>query len=125
MRRATIHRAGGRLLGLSLVVWVCLAHPALARAVEEEKEALPAELALVGDAAGFVRIEVGGAWNGKESDSLKKVSRSHPVVLTHEALEMENAVGLRPEEVDRVTVIVPDLGKLNEAVFVVTTRKGF
>src|SRR4051794_16984987 len=125
MSRTTFHRSGGRLLGLALGVWVCLAHPTLARAGEKEKESLPADLALVGDAAGFVRIEVGGAWNGKEADSLTKVSRSHPVVFTHEALEMEKAVGLRPEEIDRLVAIIPDLSKTSEAVLVVTTRKGF
>jgi hypothetical protein len=88
------------------------------------KASLPADLALVREDSAFIRIEVGRYWNGSEGETLKKVSRAHPIVWTFEASDLEKTVGLAADNVERVLVLIPSFKKMN-GVLVLTARKPF
>jgi hypothetical protein len=92
---------------------------------DDAKGALPADLALVGDAGAFARFDVGAAWNGREAELLKKLTRSHPMIWLWEGHGLEKALGLKLEEIDRVVVVLPNFAVTDNALAVVTTRKPF
>jgi hypothetical protein len=98
-----------------------------APAADEAKpaKALPADLDLVPpDAVTFLSLEVGKHWKGAEAKSLEKVSQSHPIVLTWEAIDLSKQIGVPLTDLDRV-VVIPDLQGTGTFLIILTTRKAF
>lgn len=93
----------------------------LARA--EEPQTSTADFALVpGDTPLFLSLHVGKHWNGLESQSLKQVSTSHPIVPSWWLNDLKKTVGLSPAEVERVLVIHASSGR---QIVAITTGKPY
>ena len=122
-RRLTASCLHGALL--AAVAFCCMAGTRV-RAAEGEDGAqpkLPVDLALVPhDTMVLLSMNVGTHWSGPEKASLEEISHAHPIVLTHDALGLEQAFGLAPADIDRILVAVPRGG---EWVAVFTTAQPF
>jgi hypothetical protein len=89
------------------------------------KPALPPDLALVGDEALLVALQVSRHTTGPEAASLERIAQAHPVVVTSEARQFEKVFGPRLADLERVLVLVPALHATENAVVVLTTVKPF
>jgi hypothetical protein len=105
-----------------VLTFICLG--AAADEAKPAKSALPADLALVPeDAALFLRLEVGSHWNGRESATLKKITKAHPVVVTNWAQDLDKQVGLKMEDIERAVIVVPDFKTPDGFAVILTARK--
>jgi hypothetical protein len=106
-------------------VFVLLVALVSAPPVRAADEPLPPDLPLVpAGAPAFLCLRVGPYWNGREAEALKKVSQSHPVVVTSIASDLEKATGLPPAELERAVVVFQGQ-KVDDYVAILTTRRPF
>jgi hypothetical protein len=52
-----------------------------------------------------VALETGKYWNGPEAENLKKLSKSHPIVLTWWWAELEDKLGVAADKVERLAIV--------------------
>lgn len=104
-RAPQLDRAGRWRLGGALLLVVAAA--ALAWAAADEP-ALPADIALIpGDGAVVVSFRVADAWNNPLAAPLKVRFAKE---IAESTAELEKNLGAKPEQIERVTIIVPSFG---------------
>jgi hypothetical protein len=64
-------------------------------------------------------MEVNKYWNGAEAESLKMLSKGHPVILSWEMMHLEKTMGVAAEGIERAAMLVQD----GDLVFIVRTVK--
>jgi hypothetical protein len=83
---------------------------------------LPSDLALVpADADQLIVINLGDAWNGAESESLRRISSAHPVVPSWHLRDLPAKSGLDADNISRML----QFNARNNTVRVVTTRQPY
>jgi hypothetical protein len=96
-------------------------------AKDEESSKLPADLAMIpGEAFGFATVRVADLWNDEGTKELRtKLAKENPEGFK----EAQKAVGVPPEDIERITFVMPKVPAPNDqgptVVIIVSTNKPY